>query len=164
MIKKLKVAIIGAGSAGLSALRQIKEQTDDYAIIDQTPLGTKYARTGCMPSKALIQISKDYHRRYVLSKSGIQGTNSLQANIPAVINHVRSLRDHFSNAMATKTRDIAGSHLIIGRAEIIDPQRIRVGDSDIRAEQIIIATGSRPTVPRAWKKNGRSHPYQRHTL
>jgi homoserine dehydrogenase len=30
MNKKVEVAIIGAGSAGLSALRQVKEHTDRY--------------------------------------------------------------------------------------------------------------------------------------
>ena len=53
MKRHVKVAIIGAGSAGLSALRQVKKTTDDYVLIDEGPLGTTCARVGCMPSKAL---------------------------------------------------------------------------------------------------------------
>jgi len=41
MSEKVRVAIIGAGSAGLSALRQFQSYTDNYIIIDHGPFGHK---------------------------------------------------------------------------------------------------------------------------
>ncbi len=62
MQNHVNVAIVGAGSAGLSALRQVRKLTDNYLLMDPGPLGTTCARVGCMPSKALIHIANDYHR------------------------------------------------------------------------------------------------------
>jgi len=47
------VAILGAGTAGMSAYREASKYTDRIALIDGGPLGTTCARVGCMPSKLL---------------------------------------------------------------------------------------------------------------
>ena len=49
------VLIIGAGSAGLAALRAVRRRTQRFALIDQGPWGTTCARVGCMPSKLLLE-------------------------------------------------------------------------------------------------------------
>ena len=59
MRKKVEVAVIGAGSAGLYALAQVRRKTDDFLLINNGPLGTTCARVGCMPSKALVQAGND---------------------------------------------------------------------------------------------------------
>jgi len=154
MKEKVDVAIIGAGSAGLSALRQIQKYTENYTIIDHGPLGTKCARIGCMPSKALISVAKDYHRRSIFGSEGIKGSDRLNVDIPAVMCHIRSLRDRFAREMVKATKNRAGDHLITGKAEIIAPNRLRVGDKEIETDSIIIATGARPKVPDMWKSFG----------
>ena len=55
MVKRVAVAIIGAGSTGLSALAEVRKATNDFVVIDDGPLGTMCARVGCMSSKALIR-------------------------------------------------------------------------------------------------------------
>ena len=99
MKRHVKVAVIGAGSAGLSALRQVKKATGDYVLIDKGPLGTTCARVGCMPSKALIQVAGDFHRRRLYAESGITGSEHLICDIPTVLRHVRRLRDRFTSGM-----------------------------------------------------------------
>jgi dihydrolipoamide dehydrogenase len=154
MQRKVDVAIIGAGSAGLSALRQVKKHTDDYVIIDHSPLGTKCARVGCMPSKALISVAKDYHRSKIFKEEGISGADNLLPNMSSILNHTRRLRDHFTNEMIKVTKILAGDHLIKGQAEITTQNNIRVDDKKITANKIIIATGSRPKIPHDWEKFG----------
>ena len=118
MDKNVDVAIIGAGSSGISALRQIKKHTNNFLLLDQAPLGTKCARVGCMPSKALISVAKDFHRRRVFQKQGILGGDNLVIDMPAVLSHVRKLRDRFTNGMEQTTKELAGDKLIIGKAKI----------------------------------------------
>ncbi len=48
------VAIIGAGSAGLTARRQVEKAGGRPLMIESGPYGTLCARVGCMPSKLLI--------------------------------------------------------------------------------------------------------------
>ncbi|GMQ87835.1 MAG: hypothetical protein BMS9Abin08_1045 [Gammaproteobacteria bacterium] len=66
MEQQVDVAIIGAGSAGLYALGQVQRSTSSYVMVDGGELGTTCSRVGCMPSKALIQIAEDFHRRSII--------------------------------------------------------------------------------------------------
>jgi dihydrolipoamide dehydrogenase len=50
----LDVVIVGAGTAGLAALREVRKRTDRFALVNDGLCGTTCARVGCMPSKALI--------------------------------------------------------------------------------------------------------------
>ena len=77
MEKYVDVAIIGAGSAGLYAMGQVKRHTDNFVLIDGGELGTTCARVGCMPSKALIQVAEDFHRRTLFNREGIEGRDGL---------------------------------------------------------------------------------------
>ena len=98
MIKTYDAAIIGAGTAGLTARAEVAKHTNNYVVIDGGTLGTTCARVGCMPSKSLISIAKAYHSRQGLESlnlenpkhpcrimqrscamSAISGTGSLQA-------------------------------------------------------------------------------------
>ena len=58
------------------------------------------ARVGCMPSKALIQVAGEFHRRRLFAGAGITGSGQLACDIPAVLRHVRRLRDRFTEAMS----------------------------------------------------------------
>lgn len=151
MAKHVDVLIIGAGSAGLSALRQVREKTDNFVIIDHGPLGTKCARTGCMPSKALIYTARDFHRRNFFSRQGIAGGENLRADIPKILDHVRKLRDEFSAGMKETTKELAGDKLINATAKIISPDTVIANGETIKADKIIIATGSSPKVPGKWQ-------------
>lgn len=154
MTRHVNTAIIGAGSAGLSALRQVKKSTDSFVLIDSGPLGTTCARVGCMPSKALIHVANTYHRRNVFEQQGINGAAHLQCDIPAVLRHVRALRDRFTSGMVEATQQLAGDGLLQGKAVLEGPQRIRVDDLVIHAERIILATGASPIVPKPWRGFG----------
>ncbi len=57
MKREVDVAIIGAGSGGLSARREVEKKTKNYVVIDGGTLGTTCARVGCMPSKVLIKVA-----------------------------------------------------------------------------------------------------------
>ena len=85
MQRKTDIVIIGAGSAGLFALSQVQRHRRDFILIDRGPLGTTCARVGCMPSKALIQIAEDYHRRGWLAQAGVSGGEQLSLEPRAVV-------------------------------------------------------------------------------
>lgn len=152
MSKKTEVLIIGAGSAGLSALRQVQKFTDSYIMADPGPLGTTCARVGCMPSKALISIAKDFHRRLSFPARGIRGGAELSCSIPVVMKHVRSLRDMFAAEMEETTLKLAGDKLVRGRAFFLSPHEIQVGPETYETGSVIIATGSRPAIPKGWMR------------
>ena len=147
------VIILGAGSAGLAALREVRKQTERFLLINDGPYGTTCARVGCMPSKVLIEATNAYHRRHDFEAFGIRGAEALSVDVPAVLERVRALRDRFVSGTLEATKEL-GERSIVGRARLISADTVRVGERDLRARRIIIATGSRPVVPDAWRPFG----------
>lgn len=154
MTREVDVAILGAGSAGLFALSQIKRETDNFVLINGGELGTTCARVGCMPSKVLIQVAEDFHRKSIFGREGIDGGEKLSIDVPASMEHVQDLRDVFVDKTLSVTDDMDEQHLIEGYAKFIANDTIEVNGEKISAKSIVIATGSAPIVPEAWKTFG----------
>ncbi|MDY0149469.1 MAG: dihydrolipoyl dehydrogenase [Kiritimatiellia bacterium] len=154
MSQQVDTAIVGAGSAGLSALRQVKKSAESYVLIDPGPLGTTCARAGCMPSKALIHVANAYHRRHAFKQLGIRGASRLRCEIPDVLQHVRTLRDHFTAGMVEATHHLAGTQYWQGKGVLEGPQHIRVGKEVIHARRIVLVPGASPVVPKPWRAFG----------
>lgn len=145
------VAIIGAGSAGLSARREVAQKTDHYVVIDDGPLGTTCARVGCMPSKVLIQAADDFARRRHFDELGIRGSEGLALDSKQTMRHVRKLRDRFVGGVMKGLEEWRETHLLRGRARFVDGNTLEVDGETIRAGRVVIATGSRPVIPKAWE-------------
>jgi dihydrolipoamide dehydrogenase len=149
-MKRVDVAIIGAGTAGLTARREVEKKTQNYAVIDDGPLGTTCARVGCMPSKALIQVAKDFNRRSHLQEQGIHNGMQLTVNTAEVMRHVRKLRDRFVKGVHSGMASWQDEKLIRKPAHFIDMHTLDLGDEKIRADTVIIAVGTRPVIPPQW--------------
>ena len=151
-MKEVEVAIIGAGSAGLYCMSQVKRFTNDFVLIDGGELGTTCARVGCMPSKVLIQVAEDFHRRTIFDREGIEGEEHLSINEEDAMEHVQDLRDAFVDRTLSHSTDLLPEDKIFAtNVHFVDNNTLETGDGEqIRAHKIIIATGSRPVIPHAW--------------
>jgi dihydrolipoamide dehydrogenase len=152
-VKQVDVAIVGAGTAGLAALREVRDRTDNFVLINAGPYGTTCARVGCMPSKALIAAANAFHARTKLDEFGIRGGSRLRADVPAVLRRVRSLRDYFVSGVLKATEGL-GVRNVAGHARLEGATRLIVGERVIQARQIVLAPGSSPIVPKPWRALG----------
>ena len=150
--------IIGAGSAGLAALREVRKRTQSFLIINDGPYGTTCARVGCMPSKLLIEAANAYHQRHTLAEFGIDGAQALSAYLPAVLRRVRALRDEFTAGAAQVTQKL-DERSIAGRAKLLGPKQVQVTAPDgstttYHAKSIVLAPGSAPVLSPEWRALG----------
>lgn len=154
MQRNVDIAIIGAGTSGLNALSEVRKTNKSYVLINGGDLGTTCARVGCMPSKAFIQVAEDYHRTSIFDRYGIMGQQDLTINQQDAMEHVRDLRDIFVDRVMGNSTDGMGDELIEGYAQFVSPDTLQVEDQQIKAKRIIIATGSRPHLPKSWQQFG----------
>ncbi|MDP8265956.1 MAG: dihydrolipoyl dehydrogenase [Candidatus Aceula meridiana] len=151
--KKVKVAIIGAGTAGLSAFREVYKVSQDCLLINGGPYGTTCARVGCMPSKVLIQIANDYYHRISFKQQGIRNSHTLSLDKVEVMQYVRSLRDYYVRGVV-KSIEKLGSKNLKGYARFVEPNVLDVEGVKIVADTIVIANGSSPIIPKPWQDYG----------
>ncbi len=151
-MKNYDVAIIGAGTAGLSARKVVSKYTQNYVVIDDGILGTTCARVGCMPSKAFIQVANDFHRRNSFRELGITGAESLKVDSEKLMIHTRKLRDRFVKSVLGGMDEWKEKHFIGKRARFVDRNVVDVDGEKIKAKKIIIATGSSPIIPKPWQE------------
>ena len=151
--RKVDVAIIGSGSAGLYALGKVRPSGKSFVLINGGDLGTTCARVGCMPSKAVIQVTEDFHRRNVFNRYGVEGHEDMNLTIPEAMEYVQDLRDIFvERVLSNSTDKLPEENFIEGYARFVETDLLEIDSGElIRAESIIIATGSRPLVPAAWE-------------
>ena len=147
--------IIGAGSAGLAALREVRKRTQSFLIVNDGPYGTTCARVGCMPSKLLIEAANAYHQRHTLAEFGISGAEALTPDLPAVLRRVRALRDEFVAGTVQVTEKL-DERSIAGRAKLLGAQQVEVTAPDgstrvYHAKTVILAPGSSPVLSPEWQ-------------
>ena len=143
---KTKVAIVGAGSAGMRAYREVTKVTDDVLLIEDGPYGTTCARVGCMPSKLLIAAAEAAHAGSHTAPMGVT-YNAPQIDGAAVMARVRSERDRFVGFVEETVENWPDRHRIRARATFLSDTELALSDGrTVEAETIIIATGSRPNI------------------
>ncbi len=148
------VAIIGSGTAGMGAYREVIKKTDSVALIEGGEYGTTCARVGCMPSKLLIAAAEAAHFGQHTDPFGIH-YGPAQIDGRAVMNRVKSERDRFVGFVLEDVEGWKEEHRIRAYAKFVDDNTLSLSDgSTIKADRIIIATGSRTFVPEPFKAFG----------
>ena len=120
------VAIIGAGTAGLYALREVRRAKKSFVLIDTGPLGTTCARVGCMPSKVALHIAEYWNVQKEFPRYGISGAEHLRLGGAVAWQALREQRDMFAGGAAESAKRAAGEHLIMGRARFLAPTVLAV--------------------------------------
>ncbi|WP_438465382.1 dihydrolipoyl dehydrogenase [Marinomonas sp. PE14-40] len=142
--KEVDVAIIGTGTAGMSAYRAAKEFTDSIALIEAGDYGTTCARVGCMPSKLLIAAAEAAHHAHQADIFGVN-VSGIKVDGAKVLERVRSERDRFVGFVIEAVEGFDAKHKVKGYARFVDDHTLLIDDhTQIKAKRIVIATGSRP--------------------
>lgn len=159
---EVDIAIIGAGTAGMAAYREVRKKTDRIALIEGGPFGTTCARVGCMPSKLLIAPADARHALSLLPAFGIH-SDAGKVDGRAVMKRVREERDRFVGFVLDAVKRFDQKHIVRAHAAFADPHTLLLTANHegmappferIRADRIIIATGSRPNIPDTFKAAG----------
>jgi dihydrolipoamide dehydrogenase len=143
------IIIIGAGTAGIAAYKQAIRHTNNLLIINAGPWDTTCARVGCMPSKVLISSANRMHD--ILHTHALGLTVESQINTSAVMQHVRQLRDRFTQATLDDVNTWPEKHKISGKAHFINANTIEVNGQQYQSKSFILAVGSTPNYEQRWK-------------
>ncbi len=149
------IAILGAGTAGLAAYRAAKAAGKRALLIEGGPYGTTCARVGCMPSKLLIAAAEAAHQAAHTAPFGVHVEGEVTVNGEEVMDRVKRERDRFVGFVLEGVENIPAEDKIRGYARFESDTVLRVDDhTEIHASRVVIATGSRPSVPPPFRALG----------
>ncbi|MFS2005534.1 dihydrolipoyl dehydrogenase [Duganella sp. CT11-25] len=151
---RTEVAVIGAGTAGMTGYRAAKAGGRKTLLIESNVYGTTCARVGCMPSKLLISAADAAHMLQAAPGFGVH-PGQVRIDGKAVMARVRSERDRFVGFVVESVDGYPAEDKVHGHARFLSPTRLQIDDHTlIEAERFVIATGSTPIVPDEWKLAG----------
>lgn len=141
--------IIGGGPGGYVAGIRAGQLGVDTLLVEVNRLGGTCLNIGCIPSKALIHAAEIFH---TLDDPNCMGALGISLTSPAIdLAKTMRWKDEIVGRLNGGVAALLKKHkvrVLNGRAEFIDGKTIVVetdaGPRKVRAEHVIIATGSEP--------------------
>ncbi len=134
------LAVIGAGWAGFNAALKAKAHGLKAALIERGKIGGTCLNQGCIPTKALIQSAKIFSLAKKSKVFGIETANP-QINFPEIQARKNKVIQQLSQGMGFMLK---GIDFLNDEARILSRHTIEVGEKQINAKFILIASGSKP--------------------
>lgn len=142
------VIVIGGGTAGLGAYRKASAMGKKALIVEEKEFVTTCANVGCMPSKLLIAAADVCETIEKAKQFGID-VPKYHVDAKRVFQRVRTERDRFVEFVKQGAEKL--EHRIYGRAKFINQNAIEVNGKTLTSHSFVIATGSHPVIPEAFK-------------
>lgn len=144
-MKKYDLIVIGSGS-GLDVAAEAAERGLSVAIVEQGPFGGTCLNRGCIPSKMLI------HCADVMETIETAELFGIRAKVEAVdwqfiIKRVFSEIDADARSIEEGNRQADNVSVYKGTGHFVGEKILEVNGEQISAETVLIAAGTRPTVP-----------------
>ncbi|MFW6086983.1 MAG: glutathione-disulfide reductase [Myxococcota bacterium] len=134
--------VIGAGSGGVRAARQAAGFGARVAIIEERHLGGTCVNVGCVPKKLFVYAAH-YHDDF--EDAAGYGWQVGQPTFDwGRLRRRKDAEIERLNGVYRRLLDRSGVTLIEGRARLVGPHAVQVGERTITAERILVATGSHP--------------------
>jgi pyruvate/2-oxoglutarate dehydrogenase complex dihydrolipoamide dehydrogenase (E3) component len=140
------LAIIGAGSAGLSVAAVAAQLGVRVALIERGRMGGDCLNTGCVPSKALLAAA---HAARAVRESARFGVIALDPIIDwdRLRAHVQGVIAEIAPADSEARYRALGATVLRGEARFLDPATLSVDGQPVSARRLVVAAGSRAAVP-----------------
>jgi glutathione reductase (NADPH) len=146
-MERFDYLVVGGGSGGIASARRAAKHGARVAVIESGALGGTCVNVGCVPKKimwnaaTLAEHLHDAHD-YGFAIAAHAHDFDWAAMKRARDQYVSRLRSIYSKNLETD-----GVTLIGGAARFADAHTIFVGERELSAPHVLIATGSKPNVP-----------------
>lgn len=139
--------VIGAGSGGVRLARMSAQRGARVAIVESRYLGGTCVNVGCVPKKLFVYGS---HVSEDLADAAGYGwhvpTKDVRFDWPTLVANKNAEIERL-NGIYQQLLEGAGVTIIQGTATLRDPNTVAIGDRELSADHITVATGSWPSTP-----------------
>lgn len=137
----LDVVILGGGMGGYPAAIRASQLGLKVALVEADKLGGTCLHVGCIPTKALLESSELYHR--VAARGPEFGVNAQGISFDYA--RIAARRDAIVSQLHKGVQFLMKKNkieIVPGRGRLRDRNTIEVGAKQLKAKNVIVATGS----------------------
>jgi dihydrolipoamide dehydrogenase len=134
MTDAFDVMVLGAGSAAATAVEQLRAAGRSVAVVADGRVGGACPYVACIPSKAMLHTALARDESAAAYRRAVERRNELS--------------HHGDDAGAAQRLEELGATLLRGRGKIAAPGLVQVGEELYGYRDLIINTGSDPTIPK----------------
>lgn len=140
------VCIVGGGSAGLVVAAGAAQLGLDVVLIERALMGGDCLNHGCIPSKALIAAAKAAQAQRSGAIFGIAPVEPA-VDFAKVMDHVAGVIAAIAPNDSIERFERLGVRVLREEARFTGRTELQAGYHRLRSKRIVLATGSRPTLP-----------------
>ena len=145
-----EVAIIGGGQAGVPLAYDLPPAGKRTVLIERKHLGGSCVNFGCTPTKAAIASARLAHLARRAAEFGLR-IPSVEVDFAAVMKRVRDIVARQRSSLESGLVEKKDLRLITAQARLDgrdgDRFRIVAGNDTLLADQVVLDTGTRSTIP-----------------
>ncbi len=150
------LAIIGGGPGGYVAAISAARHRMKVLLIEKERVGGTCLHRGCIPTKSFYYDAKLFHA--ARTSTVLKGRGELTVDPAAMRDRKRQVVSGLCTGLEQTIRS-HGVTIAAGTAELVSPRQVRIASAGaepylVDAAQVIIATGSQPSVPAAIQVDG----------
>lgn len=147
MAETFDLVILGSGSTAFGAALRAAELGKTAVMTESRTLGGTCVNRGCLPSKNLIEAARIVweagHRRY----PGLRPTRMAFDFRELIRQKDQVIHDYRDRKYSSIIGDADKIKVYDGHAAFVGDHAVSVDGRTLEADQVLIATGTRPTIP-----------------
>lgn len=141
-MEKFDVAVIGGGPGGYVCAIRAAQLGNKTVIVEKDKLGGTCLNRGCIPTKALLHSAEVFEEMLHATELGISAEN-----IAFDYKKIADRKEKVVSRLRNGVQGLLRVHKVTiknGKATLTGKTTFKVGDEEIEASKIILATGSFP--------------------
>jgi dihydrolipoamide dehydrogenase len=139
------IAIVGGGPAGRTAAIRLANGGKEVLLVDKGGLGGQCLHHGCMVVCALNDVARLLTQSRSLHASGVLDS-APNISFPVLLSEMKKIQATIRGVLEEETRK-AGVEICAGKEAHVDKSKLFIDGDEREADNILIATGSRPAIP-----------------
>jgi len=144
-MEKFDLIVIGAGS-GLDVMAAAAGRGMQVAIVEEGPMGGTCLNRGCIPTKILIHSADVMQTIKHAPLFGIK-TGNVSIDFKKIMDRAMKEVDGEAAGIEEGIKKAKNITLFKVRGRFVGPKTLQVGGKQITADKVVIAAGTRPSIP-----------------